>query len=81
LHDFHSRTWRARPVVAGIAGGLIGAFLLTRVLEGMLFGVTVSDPMTFVGAVAVLSAVATAACFVPALRASRIDPLVALRNE
>jgi putative ABC transport system permease protein len=47
----------------------------------MLFGVTTSDPMTFVGAVAVLSAAATAACLVPALRASRIDPLVALRNE
>jgi putative ABC transport system permease protein len=71
----------SRPIAAGIAGGLIGAFLLTRVLETMLFGVTTSDPMTFVGAVAVLSAVATAACFVPAFRASRIDPLVALRNE
>ena len=71
----------SRPVVAGIAGGLIGAFLLTRVLETMLFGVTASDPMTFVGAVAVLSAVATTACFVPAMRASRIDPMVALRNE
>jgi putative ABC transport system permease protein len=71
----------SRPVVAGIAGGWIGAFLLTRVLETMLFGVTASDPMTFVGAVAVLSAVATVGCFVPAVRASRIDPLVALRNE
>lgn len=71
----------SRPVVAGIAGGWIGAFLLTRVLETMLFGVTASDPMTFVGAVAVLSAVATVGCFVPAVRASRIDPLAALRNE
>jgi putative ABC transport system permease protein len=71
----------SRPIVAGLAGGLIGAFLLNRFLETMLFGVTASDSMTFVGAAAVLSAVATAACFVPALRASRIDPLVALRNE
>jgi putative ABC transport system permease protein len=71
----------SRPVVAGIAGGLIGAFLLNRALETMLFGVTASDPMTFAGAVAVLSGVATAACLVPAMRASRIDPVVALRNE
>ena len=71
----------SQPIVAGIASGLIGAFLLTRVLGTMLFGVTPSDPLTFVGAVAVLGAVATAACFIPALRASHIDPLVALRTE
>ena len=71
----------SKPVVAGIVGGTIGASILTRVLETMLFGVTASDPLTFAGAVAVLSAVAAAACFVPALRASSIDPLVGLRNE
>jgi putative ABC transport system permease protein len=71
----------SKPVVAGIVGGTIGASILTRVLDTMLFGVSASDPLTFAGAVAALSAVAAAACFVPALRASSIDPLVGLRNE
>jgi putative ABC transport system permease protein len=71
----------SRPVVVGMVLGLAGAFALTRVLEGMLFGVTASDPLTFVGGVVVLSAVAIVACLVPALRASRIDPLMALRHE
>jgi putative ABC transport system permease protein len=71
----------SQPVVAGIVGGTIGASILTRVLDTVLFGVTASDPLTFAGAVAALSAVAAAACFVPALRASSIDPLVGLRNE
>ena len=62
----------SRPIVVGVALGLAGALALARVLEGMLFGVTASDLVTFVGAVASLGAVAVLACFVPALRASRI---------
>ncbi|HEY7112732.1 MAG TPA: ABC transporter permease [Thermoanaerobaculia bacterium] len=71
----------SRLVIAGIAVGLAGAFAVTRMLEGMLFGVTSSDAVTFTGAVLVLGAVAIAACAVPALRASRIDPIRALRHE
>jgi predicted permease len=71
----------SRPVVAGIAVGLASAFALTRVLEGMLFGVTARDPLTFGAGVLALSVVAAVACLVPAWRASRIDPLMALRHE
>jgi putative ABC transport system permease protein len=71
----------SRPVVVGIAVGLAGAFALTRVLEGMLFGVTASDPLTFAGGVVALSAVAVVASFIPALRAARVDPVTALRQE
>jgi putative ABC transport system permease protein len=71
----------SKPVVAGIAVGVSAAFLLARVLQTMLFGVTSSDPLTLVSSVALLSIVAIVACLVPALRASRIDPLVALRSE
>jgi ABC-type antimicrobial peptide transport system permease subunit len=66
---------------AGIAAGLVGAFLLTRVMRGVLFGVTSTDPLTFIGVAVVLLAVASVASLIPALRATRVDPLVALRAE
>jgi putative ABC transport system permease protein len=67
--------------LAGVAIGLFGAFALTHAVKSLLFGVTPTDPLTFLGVAAVLSASAFAACYVPAHRASRIDPNIALRVE
>jgi putative ABC transport system permease protein len=69
------------PVVIGLATGLAGALALGRVLSGLLFGVSSTDPLTMSVVAAVLLMVAAAACYVPALRAIRSDPLVALRYE
>ena len=70
-----------RMAGAGMAIGLIGAWLLTRSLSGLLFGVSATDPVTFVGMLLVLAIVATLAGYFPARRASRIDPVVALRTQ
>jgi hypothetical protein len=66
---------------AGIAVGFLAAAALTRYLEAMLFGITPLDPVTFVGAPVVLALVALVACFLPARRATSIDPMMALRSE
>lgn len=66
---------------AGIVLGVVGALLLSRFLRSMLFGVEPSDPWTFVGLTLAVLAVATLAAVPPALRATRIDPMVALRSE
>jgi putative ABC transport system permease protein len=66
--------------VIGIAIGSVASMLLTGMLENLLFGVTSRDPVTFVAVAALLGAVSIAASFIPARRASRVDPLVALRS-
>jgi putative ABC transport system permease protein len=65
----------------GILIGLLGAFLLTRLLGSQLYSVTATDPLTFVGVSVLLAAIAFVATLVPALRATRVDPVVALREE
>lgn len=65
----------------GIAIGLVGAFLLTRVLESFLFGVSTHDPLTFLGVAILLPIAVLIACYSPARRAARVDPVIALRHE
>jgi predicted permease len=71
----------AQLVSAGLVFGLVGAWLLTRAMSHMLVGVSPSDPLTYVSVAALLSFITLLACWIPARRAMRVDPMVALRYE
>ena len=68
-------------VATGVALGIGGALILTRFLSSLLFGVSSKDPFTFVAVSLLLASVATSASFIPAWRAARVDPMLALRYE
>ena len=67
--------------IAGAALGLVGALIVSHLMAGLLYGVSPTDLLTFAGVTLVLTAVALAACYIPAQRAMRVDPAIALRGE
>jgi putative ABC transport system permease protein len=67
--------------MAGVAIGMAGAFGATRLMRSLLFGTSFTDPVTYAAVICILTTVALSACFIPARRASQVDPMVALRYQ
>ncbi len=70
-----------RLVVIGVALGFVGIFALTRLLQSLLFGIGATDLTTMLGVTLILGLIAFVACWLPAMRASQVDPIIALRSE
>ena len=70
-----------RTILIGLLVGVAGSLVLTRALSSLLFGITATDPLTFAAVIALLVATALVACYIPARRATKVDPMVALRYE
>ena len=70
-----------RTILIGIVIGLAGSLVITRTLQSLLFGVTATDPVTFAAVIVLLATTALLACYIPARRAAKVDPMVALRYE
>ena len=70
-----------KPTLLGVTVGIVGALALGRVMSSLIYGVKPTDPLTFLAVAAVLAMVALLATFIPAYRAAKVDPMVALRYE